>query len=289
MTSFFLQLQNSPPFLQLSLFLFGLLAGSFLNVVIYRLPIMLEAQWANEISSNLDARAKSPQYNLAVPRSSCPKCGNQISWYENIPVISYLFLKGKCSHCHAPISIRYPLVELATGILYVAAAHQFGFSLNLLLTIIFIGIMVSLTMIDIDHLLLPDAITLPFLWIGLLMNSIFPLAGFVGLQESIWGAALGYVLFFGINFYYEAFLNKTGLGGGDAKLMAALGAWFGVHTLLFQIIPVASGFALVWSAVAILTSRATKDTPLPFGPSICIAGSLTCLFGYFVGGFLPLP
>lgn len=274
--------EYSHAFLIVSLFLYGLLAGSFLNVVIYRLPIMIERQWIIE-SGVAPAEQASKVFNLALPRSHCPHCDHPIAWHQNIPLISYVLLRGRCGNCQSPISLRYPLVELLTATLYLAAGLTFGLEWSLLFYLVFISFLVALAMIDIDCQFLFDVMTLPLLWIGLLISAVHPALGFVDAKGSIFGAAIGYLLFWGISQYYELVHKKTGLGGGDAKLIAALGAWFGAEALLFQIIPIASAVALIWCACMIFFFGAKKNAHFPFGPAICISGGLTLFFGYFLG------
>ena len=255
----------------------GLLLGSFLNVVIYRLPKMLEAQWAAEcaeISGKEPAEAQP--FNLMVPRSRCQQCGHQIRWYENLPVLSYLFLRGKCSNCAAPISLRYPLVELATGALFYWCIWHWGANLTGLVWCGFSGAIVALAFIDWDTTLLPDDITLPLLWAGLLAAALqwtdVPLA------SAIWGAAAGYLSLWLIYWVFKLVTGKEGMGYGDFKLFAALGAWFGWQALV-PIILMASVIGAVIGIALKFSSGLREGGYVPFGPFLAGAGLTAMVFG----------
>ena len=205
---------------------FGLLVGSFLNVVIYRLPKMMENQWAVECAGATGKDAPpTPTFNLMVPRSRCQDCGHPIRWFENVPVASYLALRGKCASCAAAISVRYPLVELATGLLFGWAGWQWGLSTTALVWCAFSAAIVALAMIDWDTTFLPDDITLPLLWGGLIAAALKLTA--ITLTASLWGAVAGYVALWSIYWAFKLITGKEGMGYGDFKLFAALGAWFG--------------------------------------------------------------
>jgi len=246
----------------------GLLVGSFLNVVIYRLPKMMEADWQQQcrdfLSTNSDIKTlpeadnTKPHFNLMVPASRCPHCGHKIKPWENIPVISYLCLGGKCSSCKAPISLRYPSIELVTGILSVAVIYVFGATLSGLLALVLTWCLIALTMIDIDTYLLPDDITLPLLWIGLIANS----AGtFTQLSSALWGAVAGYLSLWSVYHLFKLITGKEGMGYGDFKLLAALGAWMGWQ-MLPQIILLSSLVgAVIGIAMMIILGR---DKTFPF-------------------------
>jgi len=255
----------------------GLLLGSFLNVVIYRLPKMLEAQWAAECAeiSGKDVLEGQP-FNLMVPRSRCQQCGHQISWYENIPVLSYLFLRGKCSSCSTPISLRYPLVELATGALFYWCIWHWGATLTGLVWCGFSGAIVALAFIDWDTTLLPDDITLPLLWAGLLIAALqwtdVPLA------SAIWGAAAGYLSLWLIYWIFKLATGKEGMGYGDFKLFAALGAWFGWQALV-PIILMASVIGAVVGIALKFSSGLREGGYVPFGPFLAGAGLTAMIFG----------
>ncbi|OOG51430.1 A24 family peptidase [Polaromonas sp. C04] len=256
----------------------GLLLGSFLNVVIYRLPKMLEAQWAAECAeiSGKDLVEEAQPFNLMVPRSRCQQCGHQIRWYENLPVLSYLFLRGKCSNCAAPISLRYPLVELATGALFYWCIWHWGANLTGLVWCGFSGAIVALAFIDWDTTLLPDDITLPLLWAGLLAAALqwtdVPLA------SAIWGAAAGYLSLWLIYWVFKLVTGKEGMGYGDFKLFAALGAWFGWQALV-PIILMASVIGAVIGIALKFSSGLREGGYVPFGPFLAGAGLTAMVFG----------
>ena len=261
----------------------GLLIGSFLNVVIYRLPVILQRNWKAQCAEYLEIasaedNAQNPKeeaFNLVVPRSRCPKCDHQITALENIPVISYLFLKGKCSDCGIHISIRYPIIEAITGLLSVVVAWQLGFTFAAAAALFLTWALVALTMIDFDHQLLPDNITLPFLWIGLLLS----LANvFTDTQSSIIGAACGYMTLWSIYWLFKLVTGKEGMGFGDFKLLALFGAWFGwqylpVIILLSSLVGAVVGISLI------LFKGKDKNIPIPFGPYLAAAGWIAMLWG----------
>jgi leader peptidase (prepilin peptidase) / N-methyltransferase len=262
--------------------LFGLLVGSFLNVVIHRVPKMMENQWAAEATEvmqslgklpadALDASAKpAEKYNLVTPASTCPHCGHKIRSWENIPIVSWLFLGGKCSACKAPISIRYPFIELLTGVLAGLAAWKFGASWQLAGALAFSFALVALTWIDLDTQLLPDSITLPLLWLGLLLNVR---GTFVPLSEAVVGAALGYLVLWSIYWIFKIVTGKEGMGYGDFKLLAAIGAWFG-WTVLPMVILLSSVVGLIAAVGLMLFKGHQRSQPIPFGPYLAAAGLL---------------
>jgi len=271
---------------------FGLLVGSFLNVVIYRLPKMMERQWAAELaeanaeanaaanmnggnSAVLTAQAAEP-FNLMVPRSRCGACGHVIRWYENIPLLSYLFLRGKCSACKTPISLRYPLVELATGLLFAWCAWRWPGQWTALAWCGFSAALVSLALIDWDTTLLPDDITLPLLWAGLLAASVRLID--VSLADAVWGAAAGYVSLWAVYWLFKLTTGKEGMGFGDFKLFAALGAWFGWQALV-PIILMSSVIGIVVAVVLKFASGLREGGYVPFGPFLAGAGLTAMVFG----------
>jgi leader peptidase (prepilin peptidase)/N-methyltransferase len=256
--------------------IFGLLIGSFLNVVIHRLPKMMQRESDNYVASESGKPLPhEDRYNLVVPRSACPHCGHQITALENIPVISYAFLRGKCGECKAPISIRYPLVELLTGLLSAALIWHFGSGLVGLGTLVFLYLLIAMTFIDADTQLLPDDLTLPLLWLGLLIN----LNGtFVPLSDAVMGAAAGYVSLWSIYWLFKLVTGKEGMGYGDFKLLAALGAWMGWQMLPVIILLSSLVGAVVGIGLIILAKRG-RDIPIPFGPYLVAAGLLSLFYG----------
>ncbi len=272
-------LEQSTWFLLLATGALGLVVGSFLNVVIYRLPVMMERAWRAECSE-LDAAqaaadSSAETYNLVTPASRCPQCGHRIGALENIPVLSYLYLQGRCAGCKAPISIRYPLVEAATALFSVIVAAQFGYSIQTLAALLFTWALIPLFMIDFDRQILPDSITLPLLWAGLLLS----LPGvFVDSTASIIGATAGYLSLWSIYHLFRLLTGKEGMGYGDFKLLGAIGAWVG-----WQSLPVVILFSSVVGAAIgiglILFRGRDHNLPMPFGPFLAAAGWLTLLWG----------
>jgi leader peptidase (prepilin peptidase)/N-methyltransferase len=277
----------------------GLLIGSFLNVVIHRVPIMMDNALRAECAalSNPEAAeaAASAPYNLVRPRSACPKCQTPITAMQNIPVVSWLVLRGQCANCKAPISKRYPLVELATGILSAFIAWRFGFGVTSLAALAFTWFLIALTMIDFDTQYLPDQLTYPLLWLGLLVSLWHPVwapgAEPVGPRESIIGAAAGYLSLWSVYWLFKLLTGKEGMGYGDFKLFAALGAWLGWKMLL-PIIVFASGVGAVFGIVIMIRQRRGKETQIAFGPFLAIAGWLALVIGHqvierYLGLFAP--
>ncbi|MCW5654994.1 A24 family peptidase [Hydrogenophaga sp.] len=263
--------------------LLGLLVGSFLNVVIHRLPRMMEARWAADCaelhSPSGDAHphaAPTEPYNLMVPRSRCPHCGHQIRWYENIPVLSYLALRGRCSQCATPISARYPAIELVTAALFAWCGWAWGLGWSALAWSGFSAALLALAFIDWDTTLLPDDITLPLVWAGL-CGAALGLTG-VSLRDALWGAVAGYLALWLVYWGFKLLTGKEGMGYGDFKLFAALGAWFGWQAL----IPVILMASVLGAAVGIgikLAGRLREGGYVPFGPFLALAGLTTLVFG----------
>ncbi len=253
----------------------GLLIGSFLNVVIYRLPVMMERDWAEEIeaSQTADPRGEEhkPQhenFNLITPRSRCRQCGHVLGITENIPVISWLFLRGKCSQCGTSIGARYPLVELCTGLLFAACAWKFGATWQAAAAMAFSATLVALTGIDLDTQLLPDQLTLPLLWLGLLVN----IGGmFVSLKDAVIGAAAGYLALWSVFWMHKLFTGREGMGYGDFKLLAAIGAWFGWQALPLALL-ISSGFGALIGIAMILFQNKDRGTAIAFGPYLAASG-----------------
>lgn len=257
-------------------FLFGLLVGSFLNVVIHRLPKMMEREWHAQCA---ELRGETPvetaPYNLAVPRSACPACGHWISALENIPVLSWLWLRGRCSACGAGIGVRYPLVELLTGVLSAAVAWNWGVSPQTLGALLLVWSLVALAFIDLDTTLLPDDLTLPLIWLGLLFN----LGGhFASLPDAVIGAVAGYLVLWSVYWGFKLLTGKDGMGFGDFKLLAALGAWLG-----WQMLPVILLLSSVVGAVVgiamIALTKHDRRVPIPFGPYLAGGGLVALFFG----------
>nr|WP_271981026.1 A24 family peptidase [Granulosicoccus sp.] len=272
----------------------SLLVGSFLNVVIHRLPIMMERAWREGIEefdlehgekspgqaqTDTDAKDLTPNepevFNLAVPRSRCPSCNHEISALQNIPVISYLVLGGKCGNCKSGISLRYPIVEFATMMLSLIVAWQFGPTPQALLGIVATWFLVSMTLIDFDHQLLPDTLTLPLMWIGLLA-ALIPV--FADLREAVIGAAAGYLILWSVYQLFKIFTGKEGMGFGDFKLLAAIGAILGWQALPVVILLSSLVGAFVGIGIIAVTGR-DKNIPIPFGPFLAAAGWIAMLWG----------
>jgi len=262
--------------------LLGLLVGSFLNVVILRLPVMLERQWReecqayiNETDAGHTQQTQTPPFNLLTPGSHCPKCNHAIRAWENIPVISYLFLRGRCSACHSKIPLRYPLTEALTGILSLAIAWHFGPGWQTAAGLLLTWALITLSIIDIDQQILPDNITLPFLWLGLGL-SLFTI--YTDTHSAIIGALLGYLSLWSIFQLFRLLTGKEGMGYGDFKLLALLGAWLGWQHLL-TIVLMSSLVGAVIGIGMILLRGHDRSIPIPFGPYLAIAGWITLLWG----------
>ncbi len=256
---------------------FGALIGSFLNVVIYRLPVMMERAWEDELAFAQDKTpaAERERFNLVTPRSRCSQCGHMIAALENIPIVSWLALRGKCSACKTPISARYPLVELATALLFMACAWTFGATPQTVAAMLFCAVLVALTGIDLDTQLLPDQLTLPLLWIGLLLN-VFGL--FTRLPDAVLGAAAGYLTLWSVYWLFKLITGREGMGYGDFKLLAALGAWFGWQALPMLLLVSSVVGAVVGIAILVVQKKG-RNTTIAFGPYLAIAGLITLFFG----------
>ncbi|MCX7138661.1 MAG: A24 family peptidase [Proteobacteria bacterium] len=254
----------------------SLAIGSFLNVVIHRLPKMLERQWRDELAElNGQETATAPRYNLMLPRSQCPGCGHQISSLENVPVVSYLALRGKCAACKTRISPRYPLVEALTGALSGFIAWRYGFSWHTLAALFFVWSMIALAFIDLDTFYLPDDITLPLVWAGLLVN----MGGvFVDLQSAVIGAVAGYLALWAVFWSYKLATGKDGMGYGDFKLLAAIGAWLG-WKMLPVVILLSSFVGAIVGISLIVFARHGRNVPIPFGPYLVLAGLIALFWG----------
>ena len=267
----------------------GLMIGSFLNVVIHRVPIMMDnelradcAALSNEERAGTQAPPQ-PKFNVITPRSACPKCKAPITALQNIPVVSWLVLRGKCANCQTPISKRYPLVELATGLFSGFVAWHFGFGMLAMAALAFTWFLIALTMIDFDTQYLPDSLTYPLLWLGLLVSLWHPAwaagATPIGPRESILGAAAGYLSLWSVYWVFKLLTGKEGMGYGDFKLFAALGAWLGWQMLL-PIIVFASGVGALFGIVVMIRKRKGRDMQIAFGPFLAIAGWLVMIAGH---------
>lgn len=269
-------LQVEPALFAGLVFVFGLLIGSFLNVVIHRLPKMMEAEWQAQCAELRGEPApEMPRYNLWTPRSACPHCGHAITALENIPVLSWLWLRGRCVGCGAPIGARYPLVELLTAALSAAVAWKWGASIETTGALLLVWTLVALAFIDLDTTLLPDSLTLPLVWLGLLFN----LGGhFASLSDAVIGAMAGYLVLWSVYWLFRLVTGKEGMGFGDFKLLAALGAWLGwqllpVTILLSSVVGAAVGIAMI------LLVKHDRRVPIPFGPYLAGGGVVALFFG----------
>lgn len=282
MTDFISLMNNDQTFFFGVTFVFSLMIGSFLNVVIYRFPKMLEQGWkrecreflADELAKNNTDKAEEVM-TLSKPSSSCPSCQHKIRFYENIPVISWLVLRGKCSQCHAKISFRYPLVESATAILSVVIAAHYGATYTTLFLLILTWGLICLTLIDFDHMLLPDQITLPLLWLGLLVNID---GAIVPLNDSVIGAVAGYMSLFSVFWLFKLLTGKEGMGHGDFKLVAVFGAWIGWQLLPLLILMASAVGAVIGISMMVFKNH-QREQAIPFGPYLAIAGWITLLWG----------
>jgi len=299
-------LAATPWLLATCTFLLSLLVGSFLNVVIHRVPIMLEREWRaqaremfvepgqTEDDGTVDVRTdvRLERYNLLVPRSRCPRCNAEITAWQNIPVVSWLLLGGRCASCRASISVRYPIVELATAVLSTAVALHFGWHWQTLAALLFTWALISLTVIDLDHTLLPDIITMPLLWLGLLL-SLFWHAGLTAPAptdpaSAILGAVCGYLVLWTVFWAFKFATGKDGMGYGDFKLLGALGAWMGWQMLPLILLLSALAGAVIGIALIVLRGR-DRNVPIPFGPYLAAAGWIALLWGpQIMGGYLTL-
>ena len=268
----------------------GLAVGSFLNVVIYRLPVMLDREWraqcaelaADDPHATTAAPGPSERFNLFVPRSACPACKAPITALQNIPLISWLILRGRCARCGTPISVRYPLVELLTGVLSAWVAARFGFGFAVIAALLLTWFLIALAFIDIDTQLLPDSLTLPLLWLGLTLSLWGPQGGApvpVDVRASLIGAVAGYLSLWSVYHLFRLVTGKEGMGYGDFKLLAALGAWLGWQMLLPVILIAAVVGAIVGIAMLAIR-RQSRATPIAFGPFLAAAGWLVLMFGH---------
>jgi leader peptidase (prepilin peptidase)/N-methyltransferase len=277
--------EMNPAFFAAVIAVFALVVGSFLNVVILRLPVMMDRAWRRECKHMLEAPplgggTSQEPISLAFPPSTCPGCGHRIRSWENVPVLSWLALRGRCSSCHEPISVRYPVIEAVTAIASVVVALRFGVDWKLPAALALTWALIALTVIDIDHQLLPDNITLPLLWAGLVINST---ALFVPLHEAMWGAVAGYLSLWSVYWAFKLLTGKEGMGYGDFKLLAALGAWMGWKAIPLIVI-LSSFVGAVLGLTLILVAGRDRNIPIPFGPYLAIAGWIVLLWGDALSG-----
>jgi len=270
-------LASHPLAFVLSALVLGLIVGSFLNVVVWRLPKMLQRDWRTQAHEvlGLPQPAPGPAYNLLLPHSHCPHCNHQLRAWENLPLISYTLLRGKCSSCKAPISKRYPLTELACGLLSAFVAWHFGFGWPAALMLVLTWGLLAMSLIDADHQLLPDALVLPLLWLGLIANHF---GVFTDLDNALWGAVAGYLSLWSVYWLFKLLTGKEGMGHGDFKLLAMLGAWGGWQILPLTIL-LSSLVGAVLGLILLRLRNAQTSTPIPFGPYLAIAGWIALLWG----------
>lgn len=280
-------LASEPLAFILCVLVLGLLIGSFLNVLVYRLPKMMEREWRAQAREALELPEESAgeTFNLVLPNSRCPHCAHEIKPWENIPLISYLFLRGKCSSCKTHISLRYPLVELTCGLLSAYVAWHFGFSWQTGAFLLLTWGLLAMSLIDVDHHLLPDSLVLPLLWLGLIVNY---LGLFTSLESALWGAIAGYLSLWSVYWLFKLVTGKEGMGYGDFKLLAMLGAWGGWQVLPLTIL-LSSLVGAVLGVIMLKLRNQDSSTPIPFGPYLAIAGFIALLWGeQITSGYLQL-
>ena len=263
--------------------LLGLVVGSFLNVVIHRLPKMMERDWLQQAQEMLhpdQPHVEQPVYNLVLPHSHCPQCQTEIKPWQNLPLISYALLRGRCGSCRERISARYPLVELLTAVLSIVVAWQYGFGWPVAGMLLLTWALIALSLIDADTQLLPDAIVLPMLWLGLIANS-FGL--FTDMTSALWGAVFGYLSLWSVYWLFKLITGKEGMGYGDFKLLAMLGAWGGWQVLPLTIL-LSSLVGAILGIIILKTRGDSNSTPLPFGPYLAIAGWIAIIWGDWITG-----
>ena len=284
---------QSPALFVTACFVLALLIGSFLNVVIYRLPIMMERDWraqCEEIAETPAADFPTGRFDLVAPRSRCPDCGHQISALQNIPVVSYLLLGGKCGNCEAPISRRYPFIELLTAVLTGIVAWRFGFGWEAMAAIGLTWTLIAISVIDLNHLIIPDSISLPLVWAGLFLSLFHDTVGaeilFIDPQTAIVGGLAGYLSLWSIYHLFRLLTGKEGMGYGDFKLLASLGAWLGWQMLPLIILLSALVGATI-GITLIIFKRQNRSVPIPFGPYLAAAGWIAMLYGpQIIDGYL---
>lgn len=277
-------LEQTPLLIYIVSFLLGLIVGSFLNVVIHRLPLMMKREWEEQCTEALndevpDQIKSQPKFTLVVPRSRCPKCEHMITALENIPVLSFILLKGRCSKCGNPISPRYPAIEMLSAVASLVAALVFGASMETVFAITITWALIALTFIDIDHYLLPDDITLLFLWLGLGAHLFSENLFGVSLENAVIGAIAGYLSLWIVYQVFRLLTGKEGMGFGDFKLLAMFGAWLGWQMLPLIILLSSAAGAIIGSLILVLNKK-SREHPIPFGPYLCIAGWIAMLWGH---------
>ena len=279
------ELIRAQPGLSITLGALGLVVGSFLNVVIHRLPKIMEQQWERDCAEfRGEEIPEAKPYSLAFPGSHCPQCNADITVLQNIPVLSYLLLRGRCANCKVSIPVRYPLIELVTALVWVLCGLSFGVSNALAASMLLTAVLISLTAIDLDHQLLPDSLTLPLLGVGLLINID---ETFVALETAVLGAVFGYLCLGSVYWLFKIITGKEGMGYGDFKLLGALGAWFGLSALP-TIVLLSSLVGAIVGVALILTGKQNRETPMPFGPFLAGAGLIhlfypNALMGWIAG------
>lgn len=276
---------SSPALFIVVVVLLALLVGSFLNVVIYRLPLMMQREWrlqADEIVAEPGPELPDGPFNLVLPRSRCPSCGEQIAAANNIPVVSWLILRGKCANCKSPISMRYPAIEAMTALLTGMVAWRFGFGVEALAAIVLTWVLIAICFIDIDHQLIPDSMSMPLIWIGLFLSLFHPMSGsemlFVAPKDAIVGALAGYLSLWSVNYLFRMIRGKDGMGYGDFKLLAALGAWLG-YQMLPMIILVSAAVGATIGIGMIIFLKHDRRVPIPYGPYLATAGWVAMMWG----------
>ena len=275
---------SSPTLFVVVAFLFALLIGSFLNVVIFRLPVMMQRDWREQAKEVLADETELPEgrFDLLMPRSRCGNCGHQITALQNIPVVSWLLLRGKCANCGTKISSRYPAVEFATALMTAVVAWRFGFGYEALAAAYFTWVLIAVSMIDVDHQLIPDSMSLPLIWVGLALSLFFPMEGsevlFIAPKDAIVGALIGYLSLWSIYWLFKLVTGKEGMGYGDFKLLAAIGAWLGWQSLGLVILLSAVVGAVV-GILLIVTRKQDRSVPIPFGPYLAMAGWIAMIWG----------
>lgn len=260
--------------------LLGMCIGSFLNVVVYRLPIMLDTMWRRQcqelVGDECKVNINSNGFNLMKPASHCPNCKANVPWWSNVPLFGYLFIRGRCVSCHSKVSLRYPIVEIVTGVLFVLSSYCYNDVLALTAVFVYVSCLFALMLIDLDTFLLPDEITLPLLWLGLLCNINGLFSG--SLANAVCGAVIGYIFLWALYWLFKFITGKEGMGYGDFKLLAAIGAWIGWQNLV-SVLLLSSILGIIYAVIMRVSGSLESGKPIPFGPFLGGAGIITLLFG----------